>query len=75
MFGLTAKGKLFANNRHLSPVPNTRILTSSCTSFLLTPTHLLFTTQTLLKLIILVPGIEGRRPQPPTRLIPTHTNV
>ena len=54
MFGLTTNGKLYANNR---------LLTSSCTSFQLTPTHLIFTTQTLLKIVRLCPSSEG--PLPP----------
>ena len=60
MFGLTANGKLHANNRLLSPYENNRLLASSCTSFQLTSTHLLFTTPTLLKLVRLCPSIEGK---------------
>ena len=52
-------GKLYANNRLLSPFVNNRLLTSACTSFQLTPTQLIFTTQNLLKIVRLRPSIEG----------------
>ena len=46
-FGLTSNGALYANER---------CLTKDCTSFLLTPTHLIFTsTQHLLKFVHLAP--------------------
>ena len=49
-FGLTRSGELYAN---------TRLLTKNCTSFLVTPTHLLFTTsQHLLKFVHMAPVEE-----------------
>ncbi|KAF2117499.1 elongator complex protein 1 [Lophiotrema nucula] len=49
-FGLTKSGALFANGRTLA---------RSCTSFVVTPAHLIFTTtQHLLKFVHLLPNVE-----------------
>ena len=51
IFGLSESGLLFANDR---------VLARNCTSFLVTPAHLIFTTgQHLLKFVHIV-GVEGR---------------
>ena len=54
IFGLAENGTLFANERRLA---------KNCTSFLVTPAHLIFTTsQHLLKFVHLRPDTEGKFP-------------
>ena len=52
--GLTRNGNLFANRRHLA---------KNCTSFVLTPDHLIFTTNNhFVKYVHLLPSVDGKAP-------------
>lgn len=50
-FGLTGQGCLFANQR---------LLANNCTSFLVTPAHLIFTTSHHLLKFVHIAGVEGK---------------
>ena len=50
-FGLTSQGCLFANKR---------LLSNNCTSFLVTPAHLIFTTSHHLLKFVHMAGVEGK---------------
>lgn len=55
-FGLSRNGHLYAN---------TRLLVRNCTSFVLTPSHLIFTTNNhFVKYVHLLPDVDGRRSDP-----------